>query len=168
MPDEGQKGQKNKGGVIGQYPYFAPDAQGMKKAPKMTKADELYLKKFMAAREAAEIARVEETYMEEKKRREEARKEYPPDPFEDGKINITVNARLHLERNKHLKPDQVQYRAPNGDKVTITNQIFGEHKYFQQKDDTEQDKDMEDYVMGNWESTAFVGGKAKKPASKTL
>ena len=59
----------------------------------------------MAAREAAEIARVEETYMEEKKRREEARKEYPPDPFEDGKINITVNARLHLERNKHLKPD---------------------------------------------------------------
>lgn len=121
MPDENQKGGKNKGGIVGQYPYFAPDQGGMKKAPKMTKADELYLKKFMLARESANVAKVEESFMEEKKRREEARKTYPQDPFEDGKINITVNARLHLERNKHLKPENVQYRAPNGDKVTLTN-----------------------------------------------
>jgi len=67
MPDESQKGQKNKGGVIGQYPYFAPDAGGLKKAPKMTKADALYLKKFMAAREAAEIAKVEQTFLGEKR-----------------------------------------------------------------------------------------------------
>jgi len=49
MPDEQMKGGKNKG-VIGQYPYFAPDRNYMKKAPKMTSADELYLKKFMEAR----------------------------------------------------------------------------------------------------------------------
>ena len=102
-PDENVKGKA--GGIVGQYPYFAPDAAGMKKAPKMTKADELYLKKFMKAREAADIAKIEQTYIEEKRIREEARREYPVDPFEDGKVNITVNARLHLERNKHLKPD---------------------------------------------------------------
>ena len=79
----------------------------MKKAPKMTKADALYLKKFMAAREAAEIANIEATAAEERKRREEARKSYPPDQFEDGKINITVNSRLYLERNKNVKAEQV-------------------------------------------------------------
>ena len=139
----------------------------MRKAPKMTKADELYLKKFMAAREAAEIANVEQTYIEEKKIREAARREYPPDPFEDGKVNITVNSRLYLERNKHLKPEQVQFRGPGGEKVSITDQVFGEQKYFRQKDDTAKDKNMEDYVMGNWESTAFVGSGGRKLPSKT-
>ena len=49
MPDDTKKGKKNIGGLIGQYPYFAPDENYLKKAPKMTKADELYLKKFVAA-----------------------------------------------------------------------------------------------------------------------
>ena len=31
----------------------------MKKAPKMTKADELYLKKFMAARDHKDVAKIE-------------------------------------------------------------------------------------------------------------
>ena len=48
MPDENKKGKVN-AGVIAQYPYFAPDESYLKKAPKMTKADELYLKKFVAA-----------------------------------------------------------------------------------------------------------------------
>ena len=46
MPDENKKGKRNLG-VIAQYPYFAPDAEYLKKAPKMTKADELYLKRFV-------------------------------------------------------------------------------------------------------------------------
>ena len=54
VPDENLKGGKNKG-VIGQYPYFAPDQAFLKKAPKMTKADELYLKKFMEARQNLDI-----------------------------------------------------------------------------------------------------------------
>ena len=75
---------------------------GMKKAPKMTKADALYLKKFMAAREAAEIADEEDSLKAELARREEARKYYP-EPFDDGKVNVQINARLYLERNKNAK-----------------------------------------------------------------
>ena len=45
QPDEKKTGKKNLG-VIGQYPYFAPDASYLKSAPKMTKAEALYLKKF--------------------------------------------------------------------------------------------------------------------------
>ena len=63
MPDDNIKGKKNNG-IIGQYPYFAPDQNYLKKAPKMTKADELYLKKFMAARENMDIARCEELDIE--------------------------------------------------------------------------------------------------------
>ena len=100
-PDEDVKGGKNKG-IIGQYPYFAPDAGYLKKAPKMTKADELYLKKFMAARDHKDIARIDKSGL--------ADRQYvdldPPsdrDPFEeDGKKNveINVNQRLFLERNR--------------------------------------------------------------------
>ena len=57
-PDEDAKGQKNQG-IIGQYPYFAPDQRYLHKAPKMTTADELYLKKFMAARAYKDVAREE-------------------------------------------------------------------------------------------------------------
>ena len=60
FPDEKLKGKANKG-IIGQYPYFAPDGAYLKKAPKMTKADELYLKKFMAARDHKDVAKVENT-----------------------------------------------------------------------------------------------------------
>lgn len=58
-PDENLKGGKNKG-IIGQYPFFAPDTNYLKKAPKMTRADELYLKKFMMAREHGDVARIED------------------------------------------------------------------------------------------------------------
>ena len=93
MPDENSKGQKN-GGIIGQYPYFAPDAVGMKKAPKMTKADELYLKKFMEGRRFQELARVEE--ME----REKELAKLDEDPFDDGKVKVTINERLFEERRR--------------------------------------------------------------------
>ena len=59
-PDEDIRGDKNKG-IIGQYPYFAPDRGYLKKAPKMTKADELYLRKFMAARDHKDVARIDQT-----------------------------------------------------------------------------------------------------------
>ena len=126
MPDETILGQKNKGSAIGQYPYFAPDAVGMRKAPKMTKADELYLKKFIAARENLVIVNAAQKLLDEKMLREEAKAE---EPFEDGKVNIQINNRLYLERNKN-KADNAYYVAPNGEKVTLTNQIFGEHRYF--------------------------------------
>ena len=60
MPDEDIRGAKNTG-IIAQYPYFAPDRVHLKKAPKMTKADELYLKKFMAARAFKDEAKIENT-----------------------------------------------------------------------------------------------------------
>ena len=45
-------------GVIAQYPYFSPDREYLKKAPKMTQADELYLKKFLYARKHKDIAKI--------------------------------------------------------------------------------------------------------------
>ena len=60
FPDEKIRGLKNKG-VIAQYPYFAPDRGYLKKAPKMTKADELYLRKFMEGRAHKDIARIDQT-----------------------------------------------------------------------------------------------------------
>ena len=170
MPDESNTGTKNKGGIVGSYPYFGKDQGGMRKAPKMTKADALYLKKFMEAGKAADIMAEKETLKAELAKNAAARRQYQPEPFEDGKINITVNSRLYLERNKHLKPEDVLYRAPNGDKVTLTDQIFGEHRYFQQKDDSKQDKDMQKYVKENYESTVEIapGAIGKKPASKAL
>ena len=62
MPDENIKSKLN-AGVIGQYPFFAPDAGYLKKAPKMTKADELYLKKYVAAVNAQTDAKVEDTIL---------------------------------------------------------------------------------------------------------
>ena len=95
MPDENIQGDKN-GGVIGQYPYFAPDMGGMKKAPKMTVADELYLRKFMEGRRFQELAMVEE-FEKQKAREKEANDD---EPFEDGKSKVTINTRLHEERER--------------------------------------------------------------------
>ena len=61
----------------------------------MTKADELYLRKFMEARENQEIAKVEETLGSKIRAAEAARY---PNPFDDGKVNVTINNRLHIER----------------------------------------------------------------------
>lgn len=92
----------------------------------MTKADELYLKKFMAARDHKDVARVDLTNLAE-------RQYVNMNPADDGKeddgkvnIEINVNQRLFLERNKQFKPEQVSYRTNSGEKVTLTNQIFGE------------------------------------------
>ena len=87
MPDESKKGNKN-AGIIGQYPYFAPDEGYLKKAPKMTKADELYLKKYMAAAQAQADARVEDTVLGNEVPGKE--KPYESDP--------TINPRLRSER----------------------------------------------------------------------
>ena len=88
-PDEKVSGGKNHG-VVGQYPYFAPDMAALKKAPKMTKADELYLKKFMLARDAMAVAEVENSILEEKRLKEKlARKEESEE--EDGKVNVVIN-----------------------------------------------------------------------------
>lgn len=154
MPDEDMKGRKNKG-IIGQYPFFAPDTSYLKKAPKMTKADELYLKKFMLARENGEVARVEDGIIGEKKRQENELD--IKNPFDDGKINIeiNVNQRLFLERNRHLKPDQVQYKAASGQKVSLTDAIFGEKNYNMAHEDTTK------IEVGDWQSSAFTDGKPK-------
>ena len=55
LPDENKKGDLN-AGVVGQFPYFAPNVPGLKKAPKMTNADEEYLKRFIGAVRDEEIA----------------------------------------------------------------------------------------------------------------
>ena len=88
QPDETKKGKKNLG-AIGQYPYFAPDAAYLKSAPKMTKAGELYLKKFTAAVHAQEAAEVEKTVLAVPE--EEA--------LEQPEIDEDTNPRLLKERN---------------------------------------------------------------------
>ena len=74
----------------------------MKKAPKMTKADELYLKKFMAARDHKDVARIDRTGLAEKQDVYRDRSDDEGDGLGDGKTNIeiNVNQRLFLERNK--------------------------------------------------------------------
>ena len=64
-PDENIRGNKN-AGIIGQYPYFAPDRNYMRRAPKMTEADELYLKKFLEARDLKDDSKIEYTNIYEK------------------------------------------------------------------------------------------------------
>ena len=51
----------------------------MRKAPKMTKADELYLKKFMKAREDMETAAIADTAAANQAKRDEAKREYDED-----------------------------------------------------------------------------------------
>ena len=89
-PDEDVKGSKNNG-IIGQYPYFAPDRGYMKKAPKMTKADELYLKKFMAARDHKDIAWTDKNIIADKQYVDRNSDEDDDDAFDDGKTNIEIN-----------------------------------------------------------------------------
>ena len=132
-PDESIIGKKNMG-IIGQYPYFAPDRGHMKKAPKMTKADELYLKKFMAARAHKDVAKVEDSAIADKQYtnlNDQDNLEGARRP-KDGDINVEIdsNQRLFLERNRRYKPEQVSYRSTSGEKVTLTSHIFGEKHYF--------------------------------------
>lgn len=96
----------------------------------MTKADELYLKKFMAARAHKDIAKVETTNIGNKQYTgwDEPDSEDGNGPRDGGtNIETDINYRLLLERNKELKPEKITYKSPSGEKVTITNQIFGEN-----------------------------------------
>ena len=131
MPDEDIRGGKNHG-VIGQYPYFAPDGAYLKKAPKMTKADELYLRKFMAARDHKDIARTDKNVIADRQLISSRDGDDGPGKDTDGNVNVAtnINTRLFLERNRQYKPEQVSYRTASGEKISLTNQIFGEHKYF--------------------------------------
>jgi hypothetical protein len=107
VPDEDLTGKKNKG-IIQQYPYFAPDRGHMKKAPKMTKADELYLKKFMAARAHKDVAKVEDTLIAPKQYVNMNPNDSSMDSKQlDGPINVEIdtNSRLFLERNRKFKPE---------------------------------------------------------------
>ena len=68
----------------------------------MTKADELYLKKFMAARDHKDVARIDRTGLADKQDVYRDRSDDEGDGINDGKkhVEINVNSRLFLERNK--------------------------------------------------------------------
>lgn len=100
MPDESIRGQKNLG-VIAQYPYFAPDQLYLKKAPKMTKADELYLRKFMGARDHKDVARIDKTGLAD---RQYVKEEPESDEDDEEPFEVDVNERLFIERNKGKLP----------------------------------------------------------------
>ena len=93
MPDENKKGKRNLG-VIAQYPFFAPDAEYLKKAPKMTKADELYLKRFVQAVDAQTDAKVHETVLGGEDKGDELEE-------------VEINPRLHVERSKISITEQI-------------------------------------------------------------
>ena len=71
--------------------------------------------------------------------------------FGPGKINYDINIRLLEERKKNIK-DSMLNRGKPTDKITLTKEIFGEKKYFQQTDDTIKNKEMQKYVQETWES----------------
>jgi len=85
-----------------------------------------------------------------------------PNPFDEGKVNIeiNVNSRLYLERNKHLKPEQIQYRLASGEKISLTDQIFGDNNFNKVHEDTTA------IVAADWQSSAFNGNKAKARSVK--
>ena len=62
-----------------------------------------------------------------------------------------------MERNKKVKPEQAYYQNAKGDKVTLTSEIFGERQFFQSVEDTAQNRHMQDYVMEDFATEAFVG-----------
>ena len=119
----------------------------MRRAPKMTAADELYLKKFLEARDLKDTSKIEYTNIYEKQF-VDGGKDADKDKVKHGGTNveIDINSRLFLERNRQFKPEQVSYTDKNGKKVTLTSQIFGEGRYFKQQEDTTQDPNMQDYV----------------------
>ena len=108
-PDENIRGNKNSG-IINQYPYFAPDKTHLKRAPKMTEADELYLKKFLMARDLKDESKIEYTNIYEKQFID-TNKDGDKNNVQDGGTNVSIdiNSRLFLERNRQFKPEQVSY-----------------------------------------------------------
>lgn len=85
--------------------------------------------------------------------------------FGPGKINYDINIRLLEERKKNIK-DSMLNRGKPTDKITLTKEIFGEKKYFQQTDDTIKNKEMQKYVQETWESKTVLfkdPGAGKSP-----
>ena len=117
---------------------------GLKKAPKMTDADELYLRKFLQYRKEKDIAQIKDTIVGQRSPNESEGSQDEGGPSED--YEVQINTRLFLERNRHISPEKASYRAADGSKVSLTNQIFGEKHYFKQQEDTTEDRDMHDYV----------------------
>ena len=106
-PDEAKTGKVNKS-AIGQYPYFAPDATYLKKAPKMTKAEELYLKTLTKAVHAKEAAEVENTIVA------------VPETAHEEEDDYDANPRLLKERNKITEKLGDFFK-----KKKLTEMIFG-------------------------------------------
>lgn len=144
QPDESKKGHINEG-LVGQYPYFAPDVSNLVKAPKMTKADELYLRRLQEVVKNRELAGVEDTTLglkEKLQRRGTLNKDGDfADPIDKTQINITINPRLYNER-KTL--DLAGGQGPK--KGSLTDKIFGDQQYFATKEDTSKDKKMQKIV----------------------
>ena len=59
-------------------------------------------------------------------------------------IEVNVNSRLFLERNRHLSPEQVQYKMAGGERISLTDQIFGQNNFDKQHEDTTE------IVVGDW------------------
>ena len=85
----------------------------------------------MSARNHKDIARIDKTNL--------AGKQYVRDSSDEGRkkdgdinlsVEIDINERLFLERNRNFKPEQVWTTRPGGNKVSLTSNIFGEHRYF--------------------------------------
>ena len=143
-PDPTKTGKKNSG-AIGQYPYFAPDAAYLKTAPKMTKAEELYLKKLTAAVHAQEAAEVPEHVL--------ARPE--------GKVVGPARAEIDKDPNPRL----LKERNPLTDKLgrffqkkTRTAAIFAE------KPEDDESAPLQQRAKGDWSSTAPMPSAAREAA----
>ena len=133
----------------------------------MTNADELYLKKFLQARDLKDESKIEYTNIYEKQFID-GNKDGDKNGVQDGGTNvqIDINSRLFLERNRQFKPEQVSYIDKNGKKVTLTSHIFGEGRYFKQQEDTTQDPNMQDYVEGDWDASPVINRNAGKAATE--
>ena len=94
MPDDQKKGDLN-AGVVGQFPYFAPNLPGLKKAPKMTAADEEYLKRFIGAVKDEEIANQKKSILALKDpKKKPTKSKNPKDATNDDDKGEIVNKRL--------------------------------------------------------------------------
>lgn len=138
-------------GVVGQFPYFAPDTAYLKKAPKMTSADAEYLRRYMQIAKEKEIANVEDTFVGVKDKLK------PEDESEEEDIN----PRLKATRINN-QPDGKTMTDIEGNPVTLTDAIFEEKKFFGTKEDTTEDPKMHDFVKNDWQSSAFEPKKKKK------
>ena len=126
----------------------------------MTNADEEYLKRFLKAKRDEEVAKEKETILANKDpRRQGITGGLPPGEEEDDLVAVTdFNPRLIIERNKAQK----NLKDQDGNDISLTDAIFLEKAYYRTKEDTADDDQMDKYVKGDWQSSAFV----KKPKKR--